>query len=659
MLNNPDLKYQNSPQFGTQSVPLANNGNGGQQANYAPNMQGNLPDTYVPSRVKKINYEWVGVPAGVGIWLAICKGMDYFNNILTSKDYKDTPFGKIGEFGDKVSNKYFDSAFAKSSVGKSFHGFLGKTKDFVNDKIIAKSKVLTALKTHSTTPENNMVKAQYKGLLGLHNMEIDSLLPSFLEGSEVPQQLERYGMKQDAIDKLKNSLKGKSKEERLALLEKEEFKLFKVNNADALKEAKIKALGFKDAKQYEKISKSFLNHPDEVMQALQNADKNMYITRCSGEGFMGKVQKFLFNRKVTFKELANKYLVIGDKTPHKTKLGRGMAKGLAWLMEGMTNRFAGGKMIAIMQSAMIAEALVATLKADGIKDKAQTFIERNVNTFSYVFSAPLALMLYHKAGGLKYTGMSADEVKDFRAKLEVFNEKAKNGGFKTKEEYKTAKKELDTLLKGNVKNPLVKGLKKIGEFLTVGIEKYRPYKSSADKNMNWGRKAWYWAKEGAGYPLRIGLIMFALMPLVSKVATQASNAIFGKPKVSVLDEENEDSANNEVIQKQLEVLRQDAYQRQQASAQYPKSIDGPRMNLLDKYKQGQRTTSTTINNTTINTNISNQNQSNNQKRNEPLRTYIPSPVGVQVANPQMNLPKDALERSMQAEQEALKVLSMH
>lgn len=662
MINNVgELQYKNGQvPFGLQSSPVA-------QVPYASSqtMEGGqdayVPETYVANRVKKSSYSWATFPATVAAWLGIAKGMDYFNNKLCSKEYAETPFGKIGAWGDKVSDGYFNSSFAKSSFGQKFHGFLGRTKDFINNKIIGKSKLLTAMKTTPTSPENRMAVAQSKGIFGLHNMEVETLLPSFVEGSEVPQQLERYGMKQDAIDALKKALKGKNKEQRLALLQEEEFKLFNVNTAEALKEAKVKALGFNDWAHYEKISKDFMKNPEEVMKALQNANKDMCITRCSGEGFLGRVQKFLFNRKVTFKELANKYLVVGN-TPHKTKLGRGMSKGLAWVLEGMTNRFAGGKMVALMQATFLAEALVATLQADGIKEKGKTFIERNVNTFSYVFAAPLAIMAMHRMGGMKYAGMKPEDVTKFREELKIFNEKAKNGGFATKAEYKAARKELDNMLNAGVKNPITKLFKKAAEVLTVGIEKYRPYKSSAKNNANFMRKSWYWLKEGAGYPIRIGLAMAVLMPLVSKITTQLSNSVFGKPKVSVLDEEGEEGSEEQQanVNEQLARLRQDAIQRQQASAQHSQQMqqyqNTPRMDMLQRYKQGQNQ-STIVNNTT---NVyGTQNNEQNQQQNKPLRTYIPSPVGVQTVNPQVSIPDDVMKRSMIAEQEALKMLAMH
>lgn len=659
MINSTEIKYRNNVPFNAQTVPLSQGG----QPVYAPAMQG-VQDSYVSNRVKKAEYGWASIPLGVGAWLGICKGMDYFNNKLCSKEYMETPFGKLGAWGDKVSNNYFNSSFAKSEFGQGLHGFLGKTKTFINEKIIDKSKVLKAIKTTPTQPENPMVVAQAKGLLGLHNMEIDTLLPSFLEKSEVADQLERYGMKKTDIDKLKASLKGKKKAERLKLIEAEEFKIFGVKDAEALREAKIKALGFNDAAHYERIAgkdgKNFIKNPKEVLEALQKADSRMCITRCQGEGKAGWLRKMLFRRNVTFKELANKYMVAGINNPHTTKLGRGLSKGLGWFLEGMTNRFAGGKFIAIMQAAMLAEATVAALNATGAGDKAKTFIERNVNNFSYVFAAPLAIMMMHRAGGMKYAGMTPEQVAKYRDSLELFNEKVDAGAFKTKAEYKAAKKQLTDMLQGDTKNGFfTKMFKKIGQFINIGNEKIKPYKSLSSNNMNFFRKLGYWTKNAAGYPLRFGIAMMLLMPFVSNVTTKISNAIFGKPKNSVLDEDKEDeNAKAENVNAQLARLRQDALQRQQAVAQHQQiakaNANAPRMDMLTKYKQNQNGQNV-VNNTT---NVYNSQPQQETKEPEPVRTYIPSPVGVQVQLPDIDPANQAMQRSMQAEAEAMKILGM-
>ena len=167
----------------------------------------------------------------------------------------------------------------------------------------------------------------------------------------------------------------------------------------------------------------------------------------------------------------------------------------------------------------------------------------------------------------------------------------------------------------------------------------------------------YWTKNAAGYPLRFGLAMFVLMPFVASATTKISNFIFGKPKNSVLDEDKEDeNAKAENVNAQLARLRQDALQRQQAIAQHNQvtkaNANAPRMDMLTKYKQNQNV----VNNTT---NVYNNQSQQEAKEPEPVRTYIPSPVGVQTQLPNIDPANDAMQRSMQAEAEALRLLAMH
>ena len=179
--------------------------------------------------------------------------------------------------------------------------------------------------------------------------------------------------------------------------------------------------------------------------------------------------------------------------------------------------------------------------------------------------------------------------------------------------------------------------------------------------MNFFRKMGYWTKNAAGYPLRFGLAMFVLMPFVANATTKISNFIFGKPKNSVLDEDKEDeTAKAENVNAQLARLRQDALQRQQAVAAHNQTVkanaNAPRMDMLTKYRQHQNANNVVNNTTNI---YNNQPQKQEEaKEPEPVRTYIPSPVGVQTVIPNVDPANQALQRSMEAEQEALKILAM-
>lgn len=190
---------------------------------------------------------------------------------------------------------------------------------------------------------------------------------SWFSGKNVnPQRLEQYGLKQADIDAFKNTLKGKTYAEKALAIQKKELELLGVK-PDRLagkklevleryaKRLKIKRLGFESVAEFEKVKGDILSHPDKVMQALKNATKDgdvvVPIWRKSGN--LGKIQNHLFGRQVSLKEYLNKYkAALGQG--NKTALGRFLPKALSWLLEGCTNRFAGGKIAVAMQAGIFA-----------------------------------------------------------------------------------------------------------------------------------------------------------------------------------------------------------------------------------------------------------------------------------------------------------------
>ena len=94
-------------------------------------------------------------------------------------------------------------------------------------------------------------------------------------------------------------------------------------------------------------------------------------------------------------------------------------------------------------------------------------------------------------------------------------------------------------LMAGVKNPIYRLLKKAARILTVGLEQKAVYMSKDAKNLNWLRKIGFQAKNIAGYPIRFIIPMLVLSPFIAKIATKGSDAIFGKPTKSVLDEDKE------------------------------------------------------------------------------------------------------------------------
>ena len=181
----------------------------------------------------------------------------------------------------------------------------------------------------------------------------------------------------------------------------------------------------------------------------------------------------------------------------------------------------------------------------------------------------------------------------------------------------------------------------------------------------------------AGYPMRIVLGMMIILPFLSKIAVKGSHLIFGKPKNSVLDEgkeadkasqqnpatqqpqlppqlqqaqaQNRLNPNQQAAPNQQVVPNQQVAPNQQINT--PNNSNGAGINsssnLLNQYKNGNNPQASPVNNP--------------QTPPEPVRTYIPSPVGVKIqgVNEDPTSADAAMRRADSAEKLALETLKMN
>lgn len=673
-----------------------------------------VDNSYLSKRVKHSEENSNLLPAAtLATWLAIAKGMDVFNK-KCDVDYEKTPLGKVGRFGDWLTEKVTGSRLAKSSFGQWCEKAYKSTGKFINDKIVANSAILRALKTPSE-PTNKMVIAQAKGLLGFLSQDTEQIFNSFIKSAEKPIQLEQYGADKQFIKNLKNAMKAKGANP-YALLKEAEMKLLGIPQADIdryiqggkvispsrveilLRNAKIEKLGF-TPKEYKAVSKDFLANSDKVIKALEKASKNnghMFISRYRTDGFWGKIQNHLYGRKIGLKELYNKYLVtLGKNNPkHTTKLGKGLAKAFGLFMEGTTNRFAGGKLAVLMQAGIFADMLVNTFKAPK-GEKGKTFIERFTNDFAYFLCIPFGIQLLHKFGGLQYAGMSKAEVANYRAELKQFNHKVITGQLSKKGDYINELEKIRGMLRSGRKNIFSKILGRAAEVATVGLESVRGYHNKAIKPGIIGAikdffvNPKFYMKNIAGYPMRLLLVMGVIMPPLANGATKLAHAIFGRPTHSVLDDEDEESVKTEQQKQMQDLLNQLEAEKQRQQAQQPIVHTSP-TNLINQYldvqaknalypqtqqpiqpqqqvqvQQLQQPTSQNIfSNQPTQQITQSANQSsadtieNNKSGTEPIRTYIPSPTPVVLNAPNTDKADAALRNAAAAEKLARDTLAM-
>ena len=686
-----------------------------------PQMQGidkekvkqSVDNSYIANRAKASEETNPAAMLGVGagIWYGLGQAMDKFGPKCEG-DYNSSILGKIGDFGDRFSEKTW--------FGKNFEKFM-RWMDNGFEKLSKKSKIVYSLRNHSTKPEWSFAKTPGAGLHGFLAADTEQIFEEFLKpisdrpaksflgipfgrNTNAYQKLEQYGMSSDQIKQFVDSLKGKTFADRALALQKKELELLGVSKnmisqvesktgikglQKLAKNFKVRKLGFRSMREYNSLKGKFLENPDKVMDILEKGSKNnIKVSIWRGKN---KLKNHLFGRTVSLSEYLNKYKATLGKEG-KTTLGRLLPKMTGWFLEGTTNRFAGGKLAVAMQAGIFADMLINTFKAPK-GEKGKTFAERFVNDFTYFLALTAGIVGMHKVGGFKYAGLDKAGVEEYRKALDEFNTLVKNGAFQTKQEYKIAKKALKQKLnlKG-IKNPITKLLQKIGSLINIGNERILSYRSPKKWNMNLLRKC----ANGniLGVPLRIIIPMMIVSPFLAKWATKAVHAVIGRPTKSVLDEEEDTSASEQekLQQEQMAQLLAEAQRRAQAqSANQPFVSNNSPTNLLNPYRQtaspSQQVQPFVSNNSPTNLLTMHRNgtpyqekipsqqsapvpqaqtaqsaaaeSTANQNSDEPVRTYIPSPEPVVIANTTDVSPvNSAMARADAAEKLAMETLSM-
>lgn len=689
-VNIPSLQPRNQVNFqqnpnGTQP-PMQ--GTGGEQ------IRQSVDNSYLANRAKASGDATPEqlLPYWLASWYGLGQLMDKFNPLCRG-EYKDSILGKLGAWGDKVSTQ--------TKVGRGIENGL----NWVDNKTTAiaqKSKVVNALKNYSSRPEWSFAKTPWAGVHGFLATDTEQLFENFMKPltnrqakdpffnyiplspkSNYYQGLEQYGnITQEEINKFVKSLDGKTFAEKALALQKKELELLGADSKivakieaktgskgleKLAKSLKVKKLGFKSIREFNELKGKFLDNPDKVMKALENADKKIKFSIWRGnDNVLGKAKSHFIGRIATPQEYLNKYkATLGKGNP--TRLGRLLPASLGWLTEGTTSRFAGGKLAVAMQSYFLADMLYHTIKAPK-GEKGKTFAERFVNDFTYFVAMTVGIKAMHKVGGLKYLGIKDKAgIEAYRKGVEEFKAKHAAGLLNNKKAYKFAKKRLDVLLgKQNVKGLFNKLFFNIGRIINLGNERVPAYKSTSSMNLNWLRKC----ANGniLGVPLRFAIPMLMISPFIAKLTTKTAHKIFGKPTNSVLDEDKEPEENQTAQQPQAQQPQTNIPEVKQAPRnpnQYADSnlikqrinaINGKPINNTNTQTQ---TTSTTTQNTTKTAEAPEEAKPvKENEEKEPVRTYIPSPVGMVPQTPDMSGINQAMAQADAAEKYANSVLKM-
>ncbi len=675
----------------------------------------NVQDSYVANRIGETTEDPKGMmytaALTVPTWFAIAKGMDVYAN-RSRGDFENTVHHKVGQFGDDVTNYVKNSSFGKSSFATSINNGFKSFKGFLKKNFVDRFRITRAMAYTPSRPELDMVKGQANGMWGMQLFDYPQHGEQFVKPLQYVEDLDCYGASKTDIAKWKGLLdKAPTPQARAEIMQRAELETilqnsrlkrtpvqiakeisdFKALTPEAkiakLKDLKAFEWGYKDFAEMEAVAKNIQEKMPRVLEACHDANPKMFARIWgTNHSAWGRFKTWLIGREVYASETANKIAgSLGnvnlaenkeldnvlkktglDKKIPKSILGKFLAKYNNLVLEGATNRVAGGKFVALMQAAYLADVLYKTAKVDGASEKVKTFAERFTEMIAFFVAMPLAIQLMHRVGGLQYAGMTKDQVEKYRQHLKIHNDKAMAGGFADKSAWKASKDALKTELNAGVKNPITKLFKRIGRIVTVGLEQIRPYDNKAvtrngivDKIKDLFRHPKFGIKQMAGYPMRIILGMMVILPFLSKIAVKGSHLLFGKPQNSVLDEGKEDKKQAQAINQQLQLppqLQQPLNQPQQTTTTTTTTRTNQNSNispsnLLNPYKNGSTTTTTTT--TKSSSTLEN-------KPQEPVRTYIPSPVGVQIQNKEDLTAADAaMRRADLAEQQALQTLKMN
>lgn len=556
------------------------------------------------------------------IWAGMMYLMAKFNDGCAGK-YEDSFVGKIGKWGDKISNKIIPP-----HVDKAIGIKINTIKTFLDEKIINKSKILYAFFKTRTVPVQSVALMQSKGTVAELSSSIAQVFKKFTsEGNDLEKVMQLGFIKEGKADliKYKDVVENSHTDENIKVI------------MDACKKQGLEGVY--------KIKKG-----GNIWGAKKLFGSEKYLSE------LLPFTKPLFCRDVHFSEFVNKLNALKglDNAAHTTTLGKLLPKITLRNIEGLTNASAGAGLIlgTLMSGFFIADAILKSSHAPK-KEKGKTFAEHMSNNLAFYLTMPLAMKIMHGFGGLKYIGMSKEQVDGYRTKLTKFNKAVENRVL----DKATCKNELNILkdmLKGDTKllksdsfstkilksfkNLIFKPLKWCGSIVTVGLEAKKGYIPKTAKGVEtFLMNLPFNLKRGAGYPVRFVLFLAVIAPQLAKIAVKASHLIFGKPTKSLLDEEPEAKQIEESKTSTAPVMPKQ--QIQPSATMQPLQQNNENLirnqvtptqkeNLVDMYKTGPNTSKSMM------------------ASLEPARTYIPSTEGVKVQSKENDEKNDKLNTLM-------------
>ncbi len=647
------------------------------------------------------------------ILLAINAGMDKYMKLYDGP-YEKSLAGKIGNFGDKVSEFLFE----KNPVGRFLVNVKNKVAPWAKTNIYDRSALLKAFNETPSKPEFELAVQQMDLFKDFALKEYVNGVEEFIKPLENVKDFTSIGADKQTIQHIENLIaNAATPEAKSRIFFEEQYKLLKpgataqelqnfanaANKTELITNLKLKRLNFRDMADFEAIRTSPIKNINRILENLEKTDSKLFARIWwSDKNIASKIGGFLYGRDVPFQRIKNMIKTVAGKdfSPHKSVLGRGLNKAVSYITEGATGRMFNGKLSTFMQAYFVAEALLMATKQDKMSDKTKSFIERMTELVGFLVFMPPAMKLMHRIGGLKNAGMTPEQVKIYEDALKEFNQKVANNIYKgNKKAYKFGERRLKVLGRPKTRNPFVWLGRKIGDFVAVGLDATtkRPYSRFSQKEVNlslfdllmknpFSGKAWsdfikgiphrikdiicspkYWFKRTSGWVVRFGIAM-GLVSFFNKLAIKAIHTVIGKPKYSLLDEEKFTKEQEQQAQAQQAAAIIEQQQRMQQPLN-PNNLDDS--NLIKQAANGQRpqnqweqptqnaqndTNKGTSESKTVTTTTT-ENADENNKQLEPKRTYIPSPAGMVPKSPDMSALDEAFAMADAAEAEVQNVLA--
>ncbi len=421
-----------------------------------------------------------------GFWAGFIGLCSLLNKNFRKEDYSKTMLGKIGSFGDKVSD-----GLGKAGVGK-VTSTIGKGKNWILEKL--------PFLTTPTKSVNSMAKMQSLGMTGYQTNDIIDMITRGLDNN--PDVAKGFGLADEAAKKT-----------------------FKENLA-----------------KFRNDPKEYLDEIDDLVGKLKSDKlKNIKFSTGDGKNPITKITSKIFKREVTGMEMANKTIgALGDKfkvnTGARTTLGKKLTSGFTKVIEGTTNGYAGGKVMIVMQAMITAQALDKAMKAPK-GEKWSTFANEMSNDLGAFLLLPLQMKLSNTANSIKYMGMGKgiaaqkDAVKAYRKQVANINEWVTTGLKDSKKylrtDYIKDVQKAKELLKGNSKW-YHKPFRAIGRVLSMGLDNIKPFTDDLGKGGKAVAKVGNWLKRFTGGAGRFAIVMFVISPFIGKIVSKVSSSIFGK-----------------------------------------------------------------------------------------------------------------------------------